>query len=210
MPSRHAGLGVAVLLSTAVSAHAHTLASTIVSVVADDKGIVSITIAAEADPLIAKLELLAGRVTSDPPMTAADRRRRLESLFPTLRTNIDARINDITLPLKLHEVSVDDTAQVEVRLTAPMPDGRRIFTWRSAFVFGAYQFAVTSGGEPEVVQWLQGRESSTPRVLEPPVAAADAAALGLTRYRIGCSLAMSAVAVFVFFRHRHAQRLAGG
>jgi hypothetical protein len=97
-----------------------------------------------------------------------------------------------------------------MRLTATMPNGPRVFTWRSTFVFGAYQFAVTSGNEPEVVQWLQGPQPSTPRALEPPRAAADAAALGLTRLRVGYSLAMGALVVFVVFRHRHAQRLAGG
>jgi hypothetical protein len=64
------GVLVAVLVLGATAGHAHTLASTIVSVTMTHHNRVTITIAAEADPLIAKLEALAGVSASgrSPPL----------------------------------------------------------------------------------------------------------------------------------------------
>ncbi len=86
------GVLFAALVLNAAAGRAHTLASTIVSVRMTDPDTVVITIAAEADPLIAKLEALAGAAAADPPATADHRRRRIESLFPTLLEHLDARV----------------------------------------------------------------------------------------------------------------------
>jgi len=204
------GLVTAAVLLNAAEGHAHTLASTIVSVIVHRPGIVTITIAAEADPLIAKLETLAGIPLSRTAVTNTDRRARLESLFPTLHANIDARISDRPLVFELQDVAVDDTAQVEIHVTARIPDAPPRFTWRSTFVFGAYQLAITSGNRAEVVQWLQGPQTSTPISLEPSRAEAHASALWLTRTRIGHGLAMGALVAYVVCRRRSARRLAGG
>jgi hypothetical protein len=173
--------------------------------------VVMITIAAEADPLIAKLEALAGTATSDPPTTRDGRRTRLESLVPTLRTHVDARIAGTPLLLELQDIAVDDTAQVEMHLTAKAADVHA-FTWRCSFVFGAYQLATRNGSAAEVVEWLQGSQTSTPITLEPVRAEIGSSVRGSTVIRIGHSLAMSAVVVYVIRRRRTAnrQRLAGG
>ena len=170
--ARRGGVVLAVLLLNAAVGQAHTLASTIVSVAMTRPDTVTITIAAEADPLIAKLEALAGIAASEPPATRDGRRARIEWLFPTLREYIDARVAGTPLVVELQDVTVDDTAQTELRLTAKLPSGsaggphqdRGAFTWRCTFIFGAYQFA--SGDEVEDVQWLQGSQASTPIALQ--------------------------------------------
>lgn len=198
----------AVLVLNAAAGHAHTLTNTIVSVRMTHPGVVNITIAAEADPLIAKLEALAGVSASHPPTTAADRRERIASLFPTLRAHIDARGAGTPLVLDLQDVTVDDTAQTQILMTARMPNGPPAFTWRSTFIFGAYQLAITSGDAVKVAHWLQGPQASTPIALEPSRAGARTSAVWLTR--IGRGLAMGALVVYVLCRRRSAHRLAGG
>jgi hypothetical protein len=199
-------IAIAVLL-TGVAADAHTLAGTMISVVAKQPGIVTIAMEAEADPLIAKLEALAG-VAASSPSTRDERRLRIESLLPTLRANIDARIVGEPLALELQDVTVDDTAQTAIRLTAKMPEGSPIFTLRTTFIYGAYQLSVTSGNAPETAEWLQGPQTSTPIALEP--SGVKTMSSGLTATRIGHGLAMGALVVYVIGRRRRGQRLAGG
>jgi hypothetical protein len=202
------GVLCAVLVLRAATTQAHTLASTVVSVKMTHSDVVMITIAAEADPLIAKLEALAGIATSHPPTTRDGRRTRLESLVPTLRGHIDARVAGTPLLLELQDIAVDDTAQVEMHLTAKAP-ALRAFTWRCSFIFGAYQLATTNGGAAEVVEWLQGPQASTPITLEAIRAEVASSVTGSTVIRIGHSLAMCALVAY-FLRRRRRYSGAGG
>ena len=206
---RALGRGVlfAMLVLGATVGRAHTLASTIVSVTMTHPNRVTITIAAEADPLIAKLEALAGVSASGPLTTARERRARIESLLPTLRAHIDARVAGTPLVLDLQDVAVDDTAQTEIHLTARMPAGAPTFTWRSAFIFGAYRLS-TRSSDADAIEWLQGPQTSTPIALETPRAEADGTAdLWQYRTRIGHSLAMAALVIYVIGRRRCSVRL---
>jgi hypothetical protein len=199
------GAVLALALLRASAGHAHTLASTIVSATIDRPGTVTMTIAAEADPLIAKIEALAGMPLSNLPATASSRRARIGSLFPTLRAHIDARVAGTPLMLELQDVAVDDTAQAEVRMTARLPvppEGglyERVdaFTWRCTFIFGAYQFTGNSAGP---IEWLQGPQTSAPVALE--TAGLDASSSARRFTRIGHGLAMGAVVVYVICRRR--------
>src|SRR5687767_1153080 len=207
------GVLFAVLVLGATAGHAHTLASTMVSVTMTRPNLVSITIAAEADPLIAKLEALAGVSASDPPTTDRERRARIESLFPTLRAHIDARVAGTLLVLDLQDVAVDDTAQTEIHLTARMPTRAPTFTWRSTFIFGAYRLSSRSGDPADAIEWLQGPQTSTPIALEAPRAedqgATKAGGFALWQYgtRIGHGLAMAALVIFVIGRRRASRRV---
>jgi hypothetical protein len=209
-------LAPAFLLLNAAAALGHTLAGTMISVAATSTGTVTITIEAEADPLIAKLETLVGTEALDAPdpqdplTTSAERRARIESLFPTLRANIDARIERQPIVLELQDVAVDDTAQTAIRLIGKLPPGHPAVTWRSTFIVGAYRVTIRRGGTGEVIEWLQGSQTSTPITLEPPAAEADASALRLASNRIGFSLGMAALVVYVLCRRRTVHRLAGG
>ena len=191
---------LALPLLSAAAVHAHTLASTVVSVAMARPETVTIAIAAEADPLIAKLEALATVAASDPPATTDSRRARITSLFPALRAHIDARAAGTPLTLELEDVSVDDTAQTEIHLTAHLPAGARTFTWRNTFIFGAYQWVTKSGSAPEVVEWLQGPQTSRSIALEQVRAEGVASAPWLNS--IGHSLAMGALVVYVICRRR--------
>ena len=193
------GVVLALLLLNAAAGHAHTLASTVVSLAMTGPERVTITIAAEADPLIAKLEALGGMTGSDPPTTADSRRARITSLFPTLRAHIDARAAGSPLMLDLDSVTVDDTAQTELHLTARVPAGARTFTWRNTFIFGAYQLVTRSGSAADVVEWLQGPQTSRAVALE-QVRADGMSSAPLTR--IGQTLAMGALVIYVICRRR--------
>ena len=201
-----------VLLNVAATL-GHTLAGTMISVATGSPGTVTVTIEAEADPLIAKLETLVGSQAQDPPdplTTSAQRRARMESLFPTLRANLDPRLEDQPIVLELQDIAVDDTAQTAIRLIGKLPPGHSIFTWRSTFIVGAYRVTIRNAGNPEVIEWLQGPQTSTPITIESPDAEAYASALRLATNRIGFSLAMAALVVYVLCRRRAAHRLAGG
>ena len=206
---RSGTLLVLVILLNTMSAEAHTLAGTEISVVVPRPGVITITIAAEADPLIAKLEALASVPSSEALTTAAARRARLESLLPTLRANIDAQVAGTPLALELQDLSVDDTAQTEIHLTGSISAQPSKFTWRSTFIFGAYRLGIKSGDAAEVVEWIQGPQLSTPITLEPSRGTTQSSALGLIDTRIVHSLAMGALIVY-FIRRVRAQRLAGG
>jgi hypothetical protein len=192
---------LAALLLNATTGNAHTLAGTMISIALNRPGIVTVTIAAEADPMIAKLEALGG-VASSMPMTNDERRVRLESLFPVLRAHIDGRLGDKPLDLTLRDVIVDDTAQVEVHVTAPVPQGPHTLTWRCTFIFGAYQLAVATGDEGDVIQWLQGPQASTPVVVEPSRADVEMFTATPAHIRIGYSLAMVALVAYILTRRR--------
>jgi hypothetical protein len=194
-------LAPAFVLLNAVATLGHTLAGTMISVAATSTGTVTVTIEAEADPLIAKLEALAGTEALD-PRTSAERRARIESLFPTLRENIDARVERRPIVLEVQDVAVDDTAQTVIRLIGKLPPGHPAFTWRSTFIVGAYRVTMRRGGTGEVIEWLQGSQTSTPITLESPDAEADASALRLASNRIGFSLAMAALVVYFVGRRR--------
>jgi hypothetical protein len=203
-------LAPALVLLNMAAVLGHTLAGTMISVAATSSDTVTITIEAKADPLIANLETLVGKDALDPPATNVQRRARIESLFPTLRANIDARIERQPIVLELQDVAMDDTAQTAIRLIGKLPSGHSIFTWRSTFIFGAYRVTIRRDGTDEAIEWLRGSQTSTPITLELPDAEAHASARRLASNRIVFSLALAALVVYVLFRRRTAHRLAGG
>ena len=121
---------IAAVVSLAAPVAAHPLATTTVSIVASETGTLNLTIAADADALIARLEALAGAPVSL-TRTAADRRARIESLSSTLVAHIELRSGETPLALRLQDVVVDETAQAEIHLTTAVPAGADTVTWRS-------------------------------------------------------------------------------
>jgi hypothetical protein len=157
----------AMLVPIAVPTAAHPLATTTVSIATTGRGIVTLSIAADADALIAKLETLAGEPVSQ-QRTSEERRARIESLFSTLAVHIELRADETSLAPRLERVIVDDTAQAELRLTAAVPSDAHAFTWRSSLVAGSYPVAMRSTGGQEAVEWLQGPQVSGPLALDAP------------------------------------------
>jgi len=189
--ARGRGVLFALLVLSGAAVDAHTLAGTIVSVGVSRDNEVNITIAAEADPLIAKLEALAGVSASEPPTTARDRRDRIVSMFSALRAHIDARVAGSPFVLDLHDVVVDETAQTEIHVTAKMPAGQSMFTWQCTFIFGAYQLSTRSGSDAEAIEWLQGPQTSTPIALRGSPPGGN---------RVAAGLAMAAFTVYIIGR----------
>jgi hypothetical protein len=209
-----AATAVPVIVATG---HAHTLANTVVSVATTHPGIVDVTIDAEADPLIAKLEILAG-VSPSGATTTAERRRRIESLEAALRAHIDMRAAATSLTLALRDVTVDATAQTVIRLTAGVPPGSATVTWRNTFIFGAYQLVIDNGGADDRAEWLQGPQTSTPIALTGRSGDSDSIAERVAQRRVSHGLAMGVLVVFMIFRRRaglprassRGHRVAGG
>jgi hypothetical protein len=197
----HRGIVFALLGLSGATGGAHTLAGTIVSVIPGRDNEVNITIAAEADPLIAKLEALAGVSASEPPTTARDRRDRIVSMSSILRGHIDARVADSPLVLDLHDVVVDDTARTEIHLTAQMPAARSTFTWRCTFIFGAYRLSTRSGNGVEAIEWLQGPQASQQVALQ---------GFRTGGNRVAAGVAVTALVVFLIGRRAIAVPALGG
>ena len=131
----------AALLSASAPAVAHPLATTTVSIAVDAETL-NLTLGADADALIAALEARAGAPVSGSMQTAADRRARLELLWPTLVAQIETRLNETPLVWRLQDVAIDEAAQTEMRFTAARPPGSRTLTWRNLLVAGSYPLAV--------------------------------------------------------------------
>jgi hydrogenase/urease accessory protein HupE len=201
-------LAIAVaLLPMAAPVLAHPLATTTVSIVLTEAGSLNLTIAADADALIAKLEALAGEPVSL-PRSAAERRARIESLSSTLIAHVDARANDAPLALQLDNVIVDETAQTEVRFSAAMPSGSQTLTWRSTFMFGSYPIAVRGFDGREIIEWLQGPQTSRPIALDSPRAPTrfvNGLAMGFTHIvPAGLDHILFVLGLFLLSRRTHA------
>src|SRR5262245_26706205 len=135
------------------STAAHPLATTTVSIVARGSAL-DVTISADADPLIAKLEVFGNR-TASTPHTADERARRLRELAGSLLSRIDLRADGSALSLTGLSIAVDDTAQVSWRFSAPLANDTQAITWSCAFIFGSYPLAVRAADGREVIEWLQ-------------------------------------------------------
>jgi hydrogenase/urease accessory protein HupE len=181
---RHALASVALLVAlTGVPVFAHPLAATTVAIAVSGSGVLDVSISAHADPLIEKLEALAGLPPSEPRQTRDDRAARLRQLGAALLTHIDLRVDDARASLTVRDVIVDATAQAEIRLTAAFPADVRHMTWRSTFIYGSYPVAVRDADGMEAVEWLQGPQMSGPISLNAPRAPLSVArglAMGFT------------------------------
>ena len=174
---RRARTTVAMLFALAAApVFAHPLATTTVTITATGPDALDISIGADADPLIEKLEALAGLPASAPRRTNDDRTSRLRELGATLLTHIDLRVDEAPVALLLRDVVVDATAQADIHLTAAVPPGARHVTWRSTFIFGSYPVALRDADGHEALEWLQGPQTS-----EPMLVRASRASLDFTR-----------------------------
>jgi hydrogenase/urease accessory protein HupE len=122
---------------------------------------VDVTVVADADPLRAKLEALAGD-------EGADWRR-------VLIDHIDVRFDGSRVPLAWQDMSIDARARATVHLRGESMQAGKTMTWAATFIYGSYPVAIhISDSAAETVQWLQGPQASE------PVAMAAAAGFGRT------------------------------
>ena len=161
---RLAATTLALVAIVGMRAEAHPLATTTVSMSYDTRDRLTMSISADADALIAKLEALAGDAAAK-ASSAHDCRVRLRDLVPTFISHVDVRVDGTPVIPALDSIEVDGTRQAAIVLHATMPPDAKRVTWRSSFVFGSYPLAMRSADGHEVVQWLQGPETSAPMAI---------------------------------------------
>jgi hydrogenase/urease accessory protein HupE len=127
---------------------AHPLATTTVSVRIEGRA-VDVTIVADANPLRAKLEALAGDEGADWRQVLID--------------HVDVRFDGDPVPLAWQDVSVDASGRATLRLRGQARHPGKAMTWAATFVYGSYPVAIhLSDSGTETVQWLQGPQTSDP------------------------------------------------
>jgi hypothetical protein len=148
---------VALLCVMTAALHAHPL-STYGARIDVDGSRVTVTLNADATPLLATLDALAGqRATDGPPLS------RAAAHVPLLveRTFIVADGARVALTAGVPRINED--GQVELALTGSLPDTAMTLTWQSRWIFGTYPMSVTRGDDTtETVFWLDGQAVSDP------------------------------------------------
>jgi hydrogenase/urease accessory protein HupE len=182
-------ISICLLFCVALSARpaAHPLATTVVSIAREGNARLSITIAADADSLIAKLDALASAPLttrqSQPPIdevTAA-----ISERWPVLLDHLELRFDGKLAAMAWRSASVTPDRRASIRLSVDVPASARTLTWRSTLIFGSYPVVVTpaSGGD-DIVQWLPGSGAGAPIDLTPvttaPHTVVQSLALGFT------------------------------
>lgn len=135
---------------------------------------VTVTLNADATPLLTTLDALAGQPAGEGPLL-----ERVAAHAPLIveRTFVVADGARVALTAGLPRVNED--GQVEIPLTGSLPDGAATLTWQSRWTFGTYPMSVTrGGGTTETVYWLDGQAVSE----SIPVREPGAHAATLARY----------------------------
>ena len=141
---------------------AHPLATTTVSV-AVSAGQVDVTIVAEADPMLMKLEALAG---AEPDVAKVSRFERLNAVRQALLARVAVALDGERVPLQWRDAVIDNGSTVTIRLAGRGSPSAHLATWAASFVYGSYPVGFHVGGSNgESIQWLQANETSAPVAL---------------------------------------------
>jgi hydrogenase/urease accessory protein HupE len=118
--------------------------------------VVTVTLNADAQPLLLKLDAL---VSSKPSKEdVIDRVARHSELIRTLSM---VKTNGLPVQLTRGAVRINEDSQVEIVLIGELPNDASLLTWQSRLIYGAYPLSVSHGTDPvESVFWLQGAEES--------------------------------------------------
>ena len=167
---RRLACGLVAALSIVAPVAAHPVSTTTVAVAVERDGHYVVTLTADADPLIAKLEALsADPLPAGEPAAAGARAARLDALRPALLAHIALAFDgERTAPKVEPACLTGNGGQVTIALTGIAPAGARAVTWSSSLVYGSYPLAVRSPDGHEVVQWLAGQELSDAIMLAAP------------------------------------------
>lgn len=162
--------GLIVALSIVATVAGHPVATTTVAVAVERDGHYLVTLTADADPLIAKLDALsADPLPTEATPTAGDRAARLDALKPALLAHIALAFDGQRMAPMVEPARVTGNGgQVTLTLTGIAPAGARTVTWSSSLVYGSYPLAVRSPDGREVVQWLAAGEAGESVVLTAP------------------------------------------
>ena len=156
------------LLGCGVPVHAHEIGTTRVTAVLDEGRGYAIEIVTDAEALVEKLDIAAGR----PPLASragADAlRQRLLARVEVFRRRLTIAFDGAAVhPLVEYSVAAPVDAasppRATIRLTGAIPRGVRQFTWTYAWTFASYSLSVKSiRAEEPAIQWLEGGQVSSP------------------------------------------------
>ncbi|MEO7889742.1 MAG: HupE/UreJ family protein [Vicinamibacterales bacterium] len=141
-----------------------------------------IVVMTPANGLLTKLNassLVPGRDDLAAPLLVASLERAAPAFLDRLYLDADGR----RVALTVNRISVDALGMSVWEIAAPFPGRVGSLTWRSTFVYGSYPVAVQPPGQPDVLYWLDGAESTPPVPLQNAASAASIAqgiALGFT------------------------------
>lgn len=176
-----------------VIAAAHEIGTTqIVANLADGEGY-RITITTDASTLLARLEVAAGRVRSDPESTA-EIQRGLAALCDQLPRQLAITFDGMASTPHAEcavEPAEDDAESLtelgaRVTLRGPVPAAAQSFRWRYDLSYTAYALTIAAEGRDVVAQtlWLEGGEESPPLALAASTEPSALARVG-TYFRLG-------------------------
>ena len=135
---------------------------------------VTVTLNADATPLLATLDALAGQPASGGTTLS---RVAAHSALIVDRTFLVA--DGVRVALMAGAPRINDDGQIEVPMTGELPATSSTVTWQSRATFGTYPMSVTRGDNTtETVYWLDGQATSEPI----PVRATGAHVATLGRY----------------------------
>lgn len=143
-----------VLLITA-TVFAHPLSTFGARIDLDDAR-VTVTINADATPLLATLDALAGNTAADGTVLS---RVAAHNVLITDRSLV--MVDGVRVVLTAGEPRINEDGQVEIPLTGGLPATGTTVTWQSRWIFGTYPMSVTRGDNTtETVYWLDGQAVS--------------------------------------------------
>jgi hypothetical protein len=165
--------GLVVLAATLVvsgaTTSAHPTATTSFTLTVSPDHTFEVSIATDADGLLAKLSALAGETLPAAPLSRAIRDARLTALQTTLVDRLDVRIDDTRMPLAFAGIDDLEGQLLIVRLTGHLPREGQTVTFQSSFVYGSYPLIVRHlGAERESLEWLEGPQASQAHSLTSP------------------------------------------
>ena len=166
---------VAIICVAMARVSAHPAADTEVVVTLDRTGACEVMFTTARDPLVLKLEALAGK-PPDPPLSDAAREGRILTLHSTLAGHLELIVDGhpVTLTLIATEGVTDRPGRITIRFAGRLPSSASQLQWRTRLVYGSYVFAVRrdrgDGSAPlEAFEWINGADlSSTHRVVVDP------------------------------------------
>ena len=160
---------VSVACLSSIPLHAHEIGSTRVSVVFTEAGNYDIEIVTDAAALVEKLQAISGPASSE--LRAGRGYDSLTSLENIFRRRVTVAFDGQEVRPAISFLVVPPTDSVSsaianIRLTGTIPVSAGQFTWKYAWTFSSYSLSIRpSPGEPQVTEWLEGGQTSSPLAL---------------------------------------------
>jgi hydrogenase/urease accessory protein HupE len=117
---------------------------------------VTVTLNADAAPLVATLDALAEQPASDGPVLS-----KVSAHLTFIVERSSLLVDGVRLPLTAGTPRINEDGQVEIPLAGALPADGAGVTWQSRWIFGTYPLSVTRGSDTtETVYWLDGQAVS--------------------------------------------------